>query len=74
VNQSEIPRLERLRSTLTDIIKLAEQKTVEADPDGRNIEQLENDGDLPAPIMDARVQLGLLVRMLEQPTVETQNA
>lgn len=68
MNQSEIPRLERLRATLTDIIKLAEQKTVEADPDGRDIKRLELDGELPAPIMDARVQLALLERLPAQST------
>jgi len=67
VNQNEIPKLERLRATLTDIIALAEKKTVEADPDGRTVARLERDGDLPAPIMDARVQLALLGRWLAQP-------
>jgi len=67
VNQNDIPKLERLRNTLTDLIAFAEKKTVEADDQDRDILQLEHDGDLPAPIMDARVQLALLDRLLAQP-------
>lgn len=67
MNQNEIPKLERLRASLVSLIALAEAKTIEADPDGRTMAQLEHDGDLPAPIMDARVQLALLERMLVEP-------